>query len=122
MVAKQPKAGSTKPKFLLDEGLPPRRVLKTCNQTWDIKHIRDDYGLGGATDRTVYDLANSEGRILITFNVKDFKKLQNKEHLSIIAISPNIPTEKLDSLIKKQAMSLSPSNLHGKIIKVTVPN
>ncbi len=121
MVAKQPKAGGTKPKFLLDEGLPPRKALKDCNQTWDLKHIRDDYALGGATDRAVYDLAGKENRILVTFNIKDFKKLQKGTQPSMIALSPNIPTEKLDSLIKKSAMSLSSGYLKGKIIKVNAP-
>lgn len=120
MVSKKPKAGNIKPKFLLDEGLPPRKVLKSCNQTWNIKHVRDDFGLGGATDIAVFEVAKKENRILITFNTKDFRKLLSKHDPSILDISSKIPTDKLDALIMKQVMSLGSSDLNGKIFKVTL--
>ncbi|HTE22597.1 MAG TPA: DUF5615 family PIN-like protein [Candidatus Limnocylindria bacterium] len=122
MVAKRPRAGSVKPKFLLDEGLPPRQRLKSCNQTWNMKHIASDYKLGGASDKTVYALASDENRIVITFNGKDFKKLVTPRSPSVIDVSHKVPPGKLDSLIHKSIVNMQPGDLLDKVVSVRAPN
>jgi len=42
-----------KPKVLLDESLPPRRVFTNLNRQFNVKHIASDLGLGGSSDEQV---------------------------------------------------------------------
>ena len=122
MVVERPRVGSTKPKFLLDEGLPPRKRLKVCSQTWNIRHIAADYKLGGAPDSAVYALGVDEGRSVVTFNGRDFKKLLGPKSPSVIAVSHNVPPGKLDPLLQKTIRQMQPSDLCGKVIPVIAPN
>jgi len=75
-----------KPKLLLDEGLPPRSRFTTLNQYCNVRHIKHDYRLSGAIDSDVYKLARLEGRVLVTFNIRDFKPLLSEVGMSVILI------------------------------------
>jgi predicted nuclease of predicted toxin-antitoxin system len=68
-------------KLILDENISPRvaKTLKTENGV-DVCHIRDR-GLLGATDHEVLNRAFGEDRILVTANVKDFRKLARAREL-----------------------------------------
>lgn len=62
-----------KHKVLLDENMPERQAFPRLNERFDVKHIRDDLNGGGLSDQEVYNLAKKLKRLLITYNVKDFK-------------------------------------------------
>jgi predicted nuclease of predicted toxin-antitoxin system len=64
-----------KHKILLDENMPSRLLLERLNQHFDVKHIRDDIRHGQIDDPDVYQLAVSQGRIVVTFNGSDFRPL-----------------------------------------------
>lgn len=69
-----------KHKVLLDENMPARRLLKRLNQHFDVKHIRDDLRHGALDDPDVYQLATTQGRIVVTFNGRDFRSLVGALH------------------------------------------
>src|SRR5712691_12986536 len=70
-----------KHKTLLYEHLLHRRLYPLLNEHFDVKHIRDDLHLGGLPDPEVYQLAVSQGRIILTQNVTDFRALQRGKAL-----------------------------------------
>ena len=64
-----------KHKLLLDENMPSRPALPRLNQHFDVKHIRNDIHHGQIDDPDVYQLAATQGRIVVTFNGTDFRPL-----------------------------------------------
>lgn len=65
----------------MDEGIFPKQSLRRINNRYNLKHIKHDLNKGGIKDREVYELARKEKRIIITYNIEDFRKLasQNKD-------------------------------------------
>jgi predicted nuclease of predicted toxin-antitoxin system len=61
-------------KLLLDENMSPRQRFPRLNAHYDVKHVRDDLHRGGIDDPSVYRLACTQGRVLITENWTDFLK------------------------------------------------
>src|SRR5438128_524430 len=64
-----------KHKTLLDEQVSPRQYFPRLNERFDVKHIKHDLNLGSLPDPDLYQLAVSQGRIILTKNVKDFRPL-----------------------------------------------
>src|SRR5258706_15129000 len=87
-----------KHKLLLDEGIFKRQSLKRINNRYNIKHIKHDLNKSGITDREVYDIACKEKRIIVTYNIEDFKKLalQNND-TGIIGVTQAVTAEQLDT-------------------------
>ncbi|MBI2085851.1 DUF5615 family PIN-like protein [Candidatus Daviesbacteria bacterium] len=87
-----------KHKLLLDEGFYYRQSLPITNSRFDIKHIVGDYGQSALPDPQVYKFAKIKGRILITFNIKDFKPLAPLNKLTgVIGISANMTLDQIDN-------------------------
>lgn len=112
---------SHKPKLLLDEGLPPRLRLHQLNQNYNynVKHIKNDLDFGGLGDEEVYKIASKQNRILVTFNIKDFRLILNKEGSSIIAVSTRLSTEQIDIKLCSFLREIQPSQFLGKIIRIS---
>ena len=64
-----------KHKILLDEDVYPRSAFPHLNELFDVKHIVHDLNRPGTLDRPLYRLATAQGRIVVTFNGKDFREL-----------------------------------------------
>lgn len=107
-------------KLLLDEGLPPRNRLPRVNARYDIKHIRDDLKFVGLPDEKVYKHAVKLKRLLVVFNVKDYKELaeQNKE-TGIIGISQNLPFEQIDKKLNALLSKSKPHDVFGKFMYIS---
>lgn len=75
-----------KPKLLLDEGFPKRSLFSNLNSYCDVKHVAHDFHLAGATDEEVYAKACELGRILVVFNIKDFKPMVRPDGATIIGV------------------------------------
>ena len=104
----------TKPKLLLDENFPPRQRLPKLNQRYDVKHIRDDFGLVGLKDPPVYEVAVKEHRLLITFNPDDFRPLvENREASGVIGVSHNLTDAQIDTKLVALLNKTSPKRLYG---------
>jgi hypothetical protein len=62
-------------KALLDEQLPPRIAVLLRERGYDVVAVAERAHLVAAGDRALLELASSEGRAVITNNVKDFRPL-----------------------------------------------
>jgi predicted nuclease of predicted toxin-antitoxin system len=60
---------------LLDEQLSPQIAVLLCEAGHDVVAVADRDDLVGRSDRTVFDVASSEGRAVVTNNIKDFRPL-----------------------------------------------
>ena len=71
-----------------------------------MKHVAEDLHKSGLTDRGVYELAREQGRLVVTYNHKDFRPFADKSVQSgIIGVSANLSPTKIDtklvSLLRK---------------------
>lgn len=55
-------------KLLLDENISSRKALVRLNSRFNLRHIREDYKKSGILDKEVFEIAEKEGRIIVTFN------------------------------------------------------
>lgn len=112
----------TKYKLLLDEGLPRRENYPQSNNYHNLKHIVHDIGCGGASDKEVYVVANTENRLVVVFNTKDFKPLILPESVSVISLSTNLTDKQVDLKLCKALRKLKPSEAKGHLITITNNN
>lgn len=107
-------------KILLDEGFLPRKRLPVLNSRYDVKHITSDLNNTGLKDPEVYDLANKLGRIVVTFNDKDFKNLTKVHDKSgVIGVSANMTAEQIDNKITSLLTKSKESDICGKFIYIS---
>jgi predicted nuclease of predicted toxin-antitoxin system len=108
-----------KHKILLDENVYSRSKFPILNSLFDVKHITEDYNQAGLKDPQVYKLAVKEGRILVTFNTKDFRELATtSQKIGVIGLSimtPNVADKKLTALFRKSTTKF----LLGKLTTLT---
>lgn len=104
-----------KHKLLLDEGIFPRQSLKRINGRYNIKHIKHDLGKGGIKDSEVYKIARDQERIIITYNINDFKKLAIKsKKTGVIGITQSVTPDYLDSRLNALLSKNSEKKFYGK--------
>lgn len=110
----------TRFKLLLDEGFFPKKELKRVNSRHDVKHIKDDYSMEGKLDKTVYDRAKKENRLLVVINRKHFKYFVNKKDNSgIIGVSGNITIGEIDKKLSALLLKSKEKDLYGKYTSIT---
>jgi hypothetical protein len=103
-----------KHKLLLDEHLPPRQFLARLNELFDVKHIKHDLHNGGMADQAIYELTGSQGRIILTSNVKDFRPLLREDSPGIIGIPETWSTSRLDTKLTALLMHHGPNYFRGR--------
>jgi len=62
-------------KAILDEQLSPQIAALVCKAGYDVDAVAEREDLAGRSDRIVFEVANSEGRAVVTNNIKDFRPL-----------------------------------------------
>jgi hypothetical protein len=62
-------------KALLDEQLSPQIAVLLCEAGYDVVAVAVRHELIGSSDSIILEVATSEGRAVITNNVKDFRPL-----------------------------------------------
>jgi predicted nuclease of predicted toxin-antitoxin system len=62
-------------KLFLDAHVSARRIATTLRNQHDVRAADEERGLDGWEDERLLDLATADGRIMITFNVKDFARI-----------------------------------------------
>lgn len=102
----------TKHKLLLDEGLFLPKFYPKLNNFHNLKHIVHDLDKSGIKDRPLYDLATKENRILIVFNIKDFRKIIRRDGISVIDLSSNLSNKEADLKILRTLREMKPD--YGK--------
>src|SRR6267142_4415343 len=106
-----------KHKLLLDENMPYRTAFLVLNSQFDVKHIAGDLKHSGLDDPSVYQLAVSQKRILITYNTKHFRPLAgSKKDSGIIGVSANLPTPQVDTKLAALLTKSTPQAFQGKFI------
>jgi hypothetical protein len=103
-----------KHKALLDEHLYHRQMYPLLNARFDVKHIKHDLHLAGLPDPAIYDLAVSQGRIILTKNVKDFRALLRDDSPGIIGIPETWATHRIDSKLTALLMKHGPTYFRGR--------
>ena len=104
-----------KHKLLLDEGLYPRKSLKRINSRYNIKHIKHDLNKGGISDRNVYEIARKQKRIIVTYNIDDFRKLAKKSReTGVVGVTQKLTPEQLDIKLNSLLSKSSEKSFYGK--------
>ncbi len=104
-----------KHKLLLDEGLYPRKLLSRTNNRYNIRHIKHDLSKGGIEDREVYEIAIKQSRIIVTYNVRDFRKLAKlNKNSGVIGVSQGLTPEQLDTRLNALLNKNSEKFFYGK--------
>lgn len=104
-----------KHKLLLDEGFFPRKSLKRINGRYNIKHIKHDLNKGGIKDEEIYQIARRQKRIIITYNIVDFRKLaKQSKDTGIIGVTQTITPEQLDTKLNSLLSKSSEKTFYGK--------
>lgn len=105
-------------KLLLDENIPPRKNLVRLNSRFNLRHIREDYKKSGISDRDIFEIAEKEGRIIVTFNEKDFAGNRRRKS-GLIGLSTKLSTEEIDTKVTALLTSQKQCHLVGKYIRIS---
>lgn len=109
-----------KHKLLLDENFPVRSYFPNLNKRHNVKHITADLNSSSLADDKVYKFAQKEGRIIVTYNVKDFVPLvENDTKSGVIGVSPNLPLEQVDKRLTALLNKSSKKSLLGKLTTIS---
>ena len=109
-----------KHKLLCDENMPQRQMFERLNELFDVKHIRDDLNSGGLPDPQVYTLARKLKRLLVTYNIKDFRDLaRHNQETGVIGISAGLSPYQIDRKLSALLRRSSEKTLLGKYTSLT---
>ena len=110
-----------KHRLLLDEGIFPRQSLRRINSRYNIKHIKHDLNKGGILDREVYGIAGRQKRIIITYNIGDFRKLvvQSKK-TGVIGVTYGFTPDQLDTKLNSLLSKSYATKFYGKYISLSL--
>ena len=109
-----------KHKLLLDENFPVRLYFPNLNSRHDVKHITADLSLASLSDPKVYKFAQKKGRIIVTYNIKDFAPLvKNDTVTGVIGVSPGLPLGQVDIKLTALLNKSSRKSLIGKITMIS---
>jgi predicted nuclease of predicted toxin-antitoxin system len=103
-----------KHKTLLDEQISPRQFFPRLNERFDVKHIKHDLNLASLPDPAVFELAVSQGRIILTKNVKDFRPLLQADSPGIIGIPETWSNSRVDTKLTALLMQHGPTYFKGR--------
>lgn len=107
-------------KLIFDENLPTRENFPLLNNRFDLRHIAADYKHSGLPDFKVYKLAKKEGRLLVTYNIKDFKELATRSNITgIIGVSPNLTFDQIDKKLTSLLTKSTKKELFGKFTYIS---
>lgn len=104
-------------KLLLDENISSRKTLVRLNSRFNLRHIREDYKKSGILDKEVFEIAEKEGRIIVTFNEKDFAA-NHRRRSGLIALSTSLTTDEVDTKITSLLTSRKRCHLIGKYVRI----
>lgn len=110
-------------RLLLDENFSLRSSFPLLNRRFDVKHVAADLKLVGLSDPQVYEIARKQGRLLVTYNVRDFSRLASKSvDTGIIGVSANLPIEQIDKKLVALIVNSPKRTLFGKLTVITGEN
>jgi len=98
--------------ILIDENVPKSMYTEPKKRGYDVKHVI--FIKRGLKDREIIDLANREGRIIITLD-EDFVHLSKFVKTKVILIRRRIERKKIRSLVDILEKAF---NIEGKVIVI----
>ncbi len=108
----------TKYRLLLDEGVHLPHIYPRLNNLHDLLHVYQ-VNLKGASDEKVFSFAKHDSRMMVVFNIRDFKKFIKADSPTVISLSTKLKDEQADLKICKALKSLKPSEKTGHLISIT---
>lgn len=100
----------------MDENVHYRAYFPELNNLFDVKHITEDYHQAGLSDLQVFKHAVRTGRIIVTFNFKDFQGLvETNNKTGVVGISSNLQVEIIDKKLTAFFRKATPKSLLGKL-------
>lgn len=109
-----------KHKLLLDENFPVRSYFPKLNRRYNVKHLTSDLNLASLPDPKVYKLAQKQGLIIVTYNIKDFAPFaETSTKTGVIGVSPNLPAEQIDKKLTSLLMKSTKKALFGKLTTIS---
>ena len=100
--------------------MPRRQIFPRLNELFDVKHIRDDLNSGGLSDPQVYQVAIKQRRLLVTYNVKDFKEIAAQSRESgVIGVSPHLSIAHIDTKLTALLIRSNEKALRGTFTALT---
>lgn len=71
-------------------------------------------------DNKVYKFARETGRIIVTYNIKDFVPLvENDTKTGVIGVSPNLSSDQVDKKLTALLMKATKKSLFGKLTTIS---
>lgn len=107
-------------KLLLDENFPVRSYFPNLNRRHDVKHLSKDLSLASLPDDKVYKFAQKQGRIIVTYNIKDFIPLvENDTKSGVIGVSPSLSANQVDKKLTALLTKSTKKSLLGKLTTIS---
>lgn len=117
-----PKEKSLKKKkfrLLLDSAFAKPESFPRLRKKVNLAHIVHDYAMSvQAEDEEIYQKAVSENRIVLTINLKDFKKLVKKRQPGILGIESQLTNKEIDQIVSDFISDKNPEDFRGKAVKI----
>ncbi len=105
----------------MDEGIFPKQSLRRINSRYNIKHIKHDLNKGGIKDKEVYEIANRGKRIIITYNIGDFRKLViESRNTGVIGVTYGFTPDQLDTKLNSLLSKSSEAKFYGKFTSLSL--
>ena len=104
-------------KLLLDENLPPRIKFTRLNNRFNVQHIVHDLHKSGILDRELFKIAEKTGRIILTYNEKDFR-VNAYKNSGLIGLSSKLSTEDIDKKVTSLLTKHKTCYLIGKFVHI----
>ena len=110
-----------KHKLLLDEGIFKRQSLRRINNRYNQKHIKHDLNKGGITDKEVYEIARRQKRIIVTYNIEDFRKFaRQSKDTGVIGVTQGFTPDQLDTKLNSLLSRSSENTFYEKYTPLSI--
>jgi hypothetical protein len=112
-------------RLLLDAHISGRAVGRALVEAGhDVRALDSESELEGLDDPGVLELAATEGRVLVTANIRDFEPLlrewagEGRSHSGVILVPPGVRNEAFGSLISGVEKTLADTEQEGWVNRV----
>lgn len=102
-------------RILLDAHVSGRAIGRALeNDGHDVRAVDSEVELEGASDDELFELAASENRVLITFNVGDFRRIadrwheEERSHSGLILVSRSVRHEHFGVVVRGMRLLFEP--------------
>jgi len=98
--------------------LPRRNKLPELNNFHNLKHIVHDFHKSGMKDTEIVALAKSEGRIIVTKNIRHFGILCRQMNVDMVGVTETVLPEKLDRSIMAYLRKRQQRDMSGTVTRI----